>query len=157
MRTSTCMLAAALAAVLGTGQAARAQFAVMAGKSGPYPDMMAPSTMYPGQGFPGPSPYAPPAFAPAAYAGMGGPAPMGPMPPSPAMQGMQGMAMQGMAPGMPPGPGYGDGGYGGYGDYCDDGGGWTNLYFAFGEFLYLGPPNAEVAYAVPINRAFITG
>src|SRR6476660_8290626 len=150
MRTSTFMLAAALAAVLGLGQAAQAQYAAMAGQAGPYADMMAPSTMYSGQGFPGPSPYAPPAFAPAAYAGIGGPAPMGGMGPMPGPMGpmspMQGPMDTGAMSG---GAGYG-GGYGGYGDYCDDGG-WTNRYFAFGEFLYLRPRNAEVAYAVPIN------
>jgi major outer membrane protein len=151
MGTRTFMLAGMLAAVLGLGQAAWAQFATMGGQPGPYPDMMAPTGMYPGQNFPGPSPYAPPAFAPAAYAGMGGPAPMGPMQASPAM----GMGpMTGMAGGMPPGPGYGGSGYG---DYCDDGCGWTNRYFAFGEFLYLRPRNAEVAYAAPINGALVTG
>ena len=33
------------------------------------------------------------------------------------------------------------------------GGGWTNRYFAWGEFMYLRPRNAEVAYAVPVNAA----
>jgi hypothetical protein len=46
---------------------------------------------------------------------------------------------------------------GGGNDYCDNcgpgGGGWTNRYFAWGEFLYLKPKNAEVAYAVPVNAA----
>jgi len=152
------MLAAVAVAVLGAGEAARAQFAPMGGQAGPYPDMMGQMATYPGAGFPGPSPYAPPAFAPAAYAGIGGPAPMGPMPGSPAM--MQSPAAMGMAPlagtpnGMPPGPGYGGPGYG---NYCDDGCGWNNRYFVFGEFLYLRPRNAEVAYAVPINGALITG
>ena len=159
------MLAGMLAAVLGLGHGALAQFAPMGGQPGPYPDMMAPAGMYPGQGYPGPSPYAPPAFAPAAYAGIGGPAPMGPMQASPAM-GMGPMA--GGPAGMPApgygGPGYGGAGYGGpgyggpgLGDYCDDCCGWSNRYFAFGEFLYLRPRNAEVAYAAPINGALITG
>src|SRR5689334_18065110 len=132
--------------------------------------MMGGPGMY-GGGMPGPSPYAPPAFAPAAYAGIGGPAPMG-MPGGPGM--MQGMPMQGMPPmngpmqGMPGGAmpigdggGYGDGGYGdgGFGGgYCDDGcGGWTNHYFAFADFLYLRPRNAEVAYAVPVSAAAAAG
>jgi hypothetical protein len=144
------MLAAALAAVLGSGQSVRAQYGPMGGQAGPYGDMMAPTAMPMGMGMmapggmPGPSPYAPPAFAPAAYAGIGGPAPMG---------GMGGGAM--MAPmdmqGMPSAPAS----YGGGGGYCAPGGGcgWTNHYFAFGEFLYLRPRNAEVAYAVPIDSA----
>jgi len=154
------MLAAALAAVLGAGQAARAQYAPMGGMAGPYADMMGPSTMaggqvFPGQGFPGPSPYAPPAFAPAAYAGMGGPAPMGPTMGAP----MMGGAMMGGMGGPMPAPAYdGGGGYGGYGGFCDDGcGGWNNRYFVFGEFLFLRPRNAEVAYAVPVQGGLITG
>jgi hypothetical protein len=153
------MLAAVWAALLGADQAAVAQYGPMGGPAGPYADMMAPSSM----AMPGPSPYAPPAFAPAAYAGIGGPAPMGPMgsmagPMSP--MGSMGGPMNPMGPmqgspemsGMPMGgmPG-GPGGYGG--DYCDDCGGWTNRYFAFGEFLFLRPRNAEVAYAVPISSA----
>jgi len=59
------------------------------------------------------------------------------------------------------GGGYGDGGYGdgGFGGgYCDDGcGGWTNHYFAFADFLYLRPRNAEVAYAVPVSAAAAAG
>jgi len=171
MRTSTIMLAAALAGFLGLGQSAYAQYPAMAGQAGPYPDMMAASAMYSGQGSPGPSPYAPPAFAPAAYAGIGGPAPMGGMPPMGSMTSMQGAMDAGSMSAGPGygGPGYGGPGYGGPGyvgpgyggpgyggDWCDDGG-WTNRYFAFGEFLYLRPRNAEVAYAVPINGALITG
>jgi hypothetical protein len=49
-----------------------------------------------------------------------------------------------------PGGGY-PGGYGG--NNCDPCDGWANNYFAFGEFLYLRPRNAEVAYAVPISGA----
>lgn len=92
---------------------------------------------------PGQGPYAPPAFAPASYAGMGGPAPMGPMPGGPGMAGM---------PGMPIGSGGGDCYPGG--GICD---GWTNHYFGFGEFLYLRPRNAEVAYAVPIDSTAAAG
>jgi len=157
------MLAAALVALWGAGQAARAQFPGSPGPSGPYADMMAPSSMMQGPGMygggmPGPRPYAPAAFAPAAYAGIGGPAPMGPMPGGPGMmQGMQPMTgMQGMS-GMQAMP-VGDGGGYADGGYCDDGcGGWTNRYFAFGEFLYLRPRNAEVAYAVPISAAAAAG
>jgi Legionella pneumophila major outer membrane protein precursor len=150
MRTRTFMLAAAVAALLGLGQSARAQFAPMGGPAGPYADMMAPSSMGMGPGgMPGPSAYAPPAFAPAAYAGMGGPAPMGPMPGMGGMPGAMG-GMQGGMGGMPMDSGYGD--------YCDDcAPGWTNHYFAFGEALFIRPRNAEVAYAVPINGTVITG
>lgn len=134
-------------------------------------------------GYPGPSPYAPPAFAPASYAGMGGPAPMGspgmgqpgmgPMGMGSPSMGPMGMGPMGQNPQMAPmgmdgGPGIGQqaqGGSsfaglmdGGGGNYCDNcgpggGGGWTNRYFAWGEFMYLRPRNAEVAYAVPVNLA----
>jgi hypothetical protein len=173
-------LLAAAAAILGAGQAAVAQYGPMGGPAGPYPDMMGGGGMGMGGpgGFPGPSPYAPPAFAPASYAGMGGPAPMGPSGPmgpsvmSPSMSPMGGMG--GMPPQMAPlGVDAGANGMssmmqgssfaglaGGGGDYCDNcgpgGGGWTNRYFAWGEFLYLRPRNAEVAYAVPVNLAAAT-
>jgi hypothetical protein len=44
--------------------------------------------------------------------------------------------------------------YGGdcYGGAC---GGWTHRYFAFGEYLYLRPRNAEVAYAVPVDNTLL--
>jgi hypothetical protein len=166
----TFLLVAAIAALLGISQAANAQYGPMGGPAGPYPDMMGGGMMggMPGMGMvsapggmPGPSPYAPQGLAPAAYAGIGGPAPMGPMPSAPTMSPMGGMPMQmaplgmdgGMSgPGMPIGPGGGD--------YCPpDGGagGWTQRYFGFGEFLYLRPANAEVAYAVPVNSAAAGG
>ncbi len=171
MRMRTFLLLAAVAAILGFGQAAEAQYGPMGGgPAGPYPDMMGGGPM-PGMGMvanaggggmPGPSPYATQGFSPASYAGMGGPPPMGmgPMPGSPTMApmgmdgGMTGMGMQGM-PGMEmQGMGMMQGMGGGGGEYCPpDGapGGWTNRYFAFGEFLYLRPRNAEVAYAVPVD------
>jgi hypothetical protein len=50
------------------------------------------------------------------------------------------------SPGMPIGPGGSD--------YCSpDCCGWTHHWFAFGEFLYIRPGNAEVAYAVPVDSA----
>jgi hypothetical protein len=165
------MLAAVWAALWGAGQVASGQYGPMGGPASPYPDMMAPGSM----GMPGPSPYAPPAFAPASYAGIGGPAPMGPMGsmagpgmpmgsmpgqmgPMPGSPDMSGMSMGGMGGGMPGGM-QGMAGVPGYaGGYCDDGcNGWTNKYFAFGEFLYLRPRNAEVAYAVPVNGAALAG
>ena len=135
MQMRTFKLAVAIAAVLGLGQAAKAQYGPMGGPAAPYPSVMAPTYM------PGPSPYAPAAFDAAAYAGMGGPAMGGPMPGA-----MMGPEMGGMA-GMPVGPV-------GSEMYCDpEACGWTNHYFAFGEFLYIRPGNAEVSYAVPINGA----
>jgi hypothetical protein len=96
---------------------------------------------------------------------------MGPSVMSPSMSPMGGMGgMGGMPPQMAPlGVDAGANGMssmmqgssfaglaGGGGDYCDNcgpgGGGWTNRYFAWGEFLYLRPRNAEVAYAVPVDR-----
>jgi len=35
--------------------------------------------------------------------------------------------------------------------------GWSNHYFGFGEFLFLRPGNAEVAYAVPVSSAAAAG
>jgi len=83
------------------------------------------------------------------------------MPASPSMTPMANM------PGMPIGPGggnYGGGDYGG-GDYGGYGGGgydcppqgWSHHYFGFGEFLFLRPGNAEVAYAVPVSTAAAAG
>jgi hypothetical protein len=170
MRTRNFLLAA-VAAILGAGQAAYAQYGPMPGPAGPYPDMMAGGGMgMGGPGYPGPNPYAPPAFAPAAYAGMGGPAPMGgpmgPMPQTPTMAplgidgGMSGMGGTPMQGGSMMGGGMPGGGMGGSA-YCDDcgpaQGGWTNRYFAWGEFMYLQPKNAEVAYAVPVYAAAAAG
>jgi hypothetical protein len=150
----------------------------MGGPAGPYPpEMMGGGGMGMGGpgGFPGSSPYAPSAFAPASYAGMGGPAPMGggPMGPSvmsPSMSPMgpmsqpQSMAPMAMDGGNGMGPMQGGSSFSGLmdggGNYCNDcgpaGGGWTNRYFAWGEFMYLKPRNAEVAYAVPVNTAAAT-
>ena len=66
----------------------------------------------------------------------------------------------GPMPGMSMEAGYGAPAYGGggYGDYCDDcATGWTNHFFAFGEFLYIRPRNAEVTYASTIDSTVITG
>jgi hypothetical protein len=177
MRTRTFMLAAATVALLGA--AASGQYGPMPGAAGPYPSVMAPTYMPDpgmgagGGGMMGPQgAYAGPAFNPASYAGIGGPAPMGPgpMPASPSMTPMAPMsgpmgAMPGQMGAMPGpmGPGGADysGGYGGGGDYGGYGDcgpqGWTHHYFAYGEFLYLRPGNAEVAYAVPVNAAAAGG
>ena len=67
MRMRTFLLLAALAAILGIGQAAHAQYGPMGGPAGPYPDMMGGGMMggggMPGMGMvsapggmPGPSP-----------------------------------------------------------------------------------------------------
>lgn len=145
MHVRRFMLAAALAAILGPGHAAFGQYPSMGGAPAPYPSMMAPGPYMggPPQGMPGPSPYAPSPYAPASYAGMGGPEPMSPMGPMPTAPGMGDMG----APIGPGGSSFGE-------DICDVCG-WTNKYFAFGEFLYLRPRNAEVAYAVPISGAAI--
>jgi hypothetical protein len=141
------MLAAGMAAGLAVAQTALAQYAPMGGMAPSYSGMMAPSSLMPGM--PGPSPYAAPAFAPAAYAGMGGPAPMGPMLDYAGMAGTPPTGMSGDMPVM-------DGMAGpGYGPYMDGSCGWTNRFFFFGEFLYLRPRNAEVAYAVPIDGTVI--
>src|SRR6188474_664795 len=137
MRLRSFVLAALMVVLGGLGGITRAQYAPMGGPGGPY--AMAGGGYMPSPGMPGPSPYAPPAFAPAAYAGIGGPAPMGGMGGAPMMAPMD---IQGAMNSQ-----------GGGGGYCDPGGcgcGWTNHYFAFGEFLYLRPRNAEVAYAVPV-------
>src|SRR5262245_48399915 len=159
MRMRTFMLATAGVAVLCA--AASGQYGPMPGAAGPYPNVMAPTYMPEAggggmMGPPGmmgaPGMYPAPTFNPASYAGIGGPAPMGPMPGSPTMTPMASM------PGTPIGPGGGDygssygGDYGGgYGAPCADG--WSYHYFGWGEFLYLRPGNAEVAYAVPVNAA----
>jgi hypothetical protein len=160
----TFMLAAAGVAVLCA--AASGQYGPMPGAAGPYPSVMAPTYM-PDAGMMGPQgPYAAPGFNPASYAGIGGPAPMGPgpMPTAPTMTPMATM------PGTPIGPGgdysgnfagdysgYGDGGYGN-GGFCPPGQqGWSYHYFGWGEFLYLRPGNAEVAYAAPVNGAAAAG
>jgi hypothetical protein len=165
------MLAAAVVAVLGA--AASGQYGPMPGAAGPYPSVMAPTYMPDagmGGGMMGPQgPYAAPGFNPASYAGMGGPGAMGPTPASPMMTPMAPMAtpFQGVPPSMQGAPMTGDyvgGDYGAYasgmdGGYCPPGGpgGWSNHYFAWGDFLYLRPGNAEVAYAVPVNAAAATG
>src|SRR6188474_2787591 len=155
MRLRSFVLAALMVVLGGLGGITRAQYAPMGGPGGPY--AMAGGGYMPSPGMPGPSPYAPPAFAPASYAGIGGPAPMGPMSAPPSMAPMSMgpmMGPMGSSPGMEIGPG------GGGGDYCPPGygpDGWTNHYFAFGEFLYLQPRGAEVAYAVPISSAAAAG
>src|SRR5437868_5288408 len=180
MRIRTFMLAAAGVALLGA--AASGQYGPMPGAAGPYPNVMAPTYMPDpgmGGGMMGPQgPYAAPGFNPASYAGIGGPAPMGPTPASPTMTPMAQMpGPMGPMPG-PMGPGGGDygsygggdyggygggggdyGGYGGGGGFCPPGGpqGWSHHYFGFGDFLYLRPGNAEVAYAVPVNAAAAAG
>ncbi|ADB17897.1 hypothetical protein Psta_3233 [Pirellula staleyi DSM 6068] len=94
-----------------------------------------------------------------------GPMPMGPMPgmmQASYMQPMPGAAP--MAPPMMPGgmpcttaaPGCGDiAGAGACGGNCGDGcgcaDGWTDKWTVFGEFLYVRPRDAEVAYAQVIN------
>lgn len=90
------------------------------------------------------------AYSPVGYAGqpMGGEAP--PMPPG------------GVAP-MPSAMSYGcsDGiggcGPGGCGDGCGDCCGWGNRWNIFGEFLYLRPRDAEVAYASIIDGPIVAG
>jgi hypothetical protein len=120
-----------IAGLLALGQVASAQHP---GLEPPYG--IASAGMGPGGFAPPPGAYGPPGFSPAAYGGVMGP---GPMPPQ----------------GPPMGdPGYCPDCYGGagYGASCT---GWTNRYFAFGEYLYLRPRNAEVSYAVPVDNTLL--
>jgi len=140
----------------------------------PYaPPAFAPAS-YAGMGGPGPmgggmpgggmgGPMGPSAMGPGPMSsgpmGPGSYGPMGPMQMSPNMAplGVDGGAGGGMSSMM---AGSSFAGLAGGGDYCQDcgpGGGWTNKYFAWGEFLYLKPRNAEVAYAVPVNAAAAAG
>jgi len=43
------------------------------------------------------------------------------------------------------------------GGCCDDCGGWCHHISVFGEFLYLRPRNAEIAYSVPIDGNLVPG
>ncbi|MCI0360197.1 MAG: Lpg1974 family pore-forming outer membrane protein [Planctomycetaceae bacterium] len=123
MHAKPFVLAAILAALAGAGNTALAQY--------------------------GPSPYGyPPSYGPMMGPGMMGPATM------PGMYGPAGVASAGYMGGGPvqgPGPSC-DAGYskGGCADDCC-GGGYTHCWSVFGEFLYMRPRDAEVAYAVPID------
>jgi hypothetical protein len=151
MHAKSLVLAAILAGLAGAGNQALAQY--------------------------GPSPYGPGGYAPGGY-GPGAPGMMPGMPGSPMMGAMQagmmgpppGMMGGGMPPGMmgggvmPAGYGAGYGGptqamgctdspQGGCSTCCSPCGdcGWCNHWSVFGEFLYLRPRDAEVAYAVAID------
>lgn len=141
MQTKSFVFAAVLAAIGGWAESAKAQM----GPPPPYgignPAMM------------GGNPYAPAGYD----GGMGA---MGGMPGmmDPAMMGAMQAGAMGPMPGQPPGCDYGQGaglGCGPGGAACGDGGcctdGWCHHINVFGEFLYLRPRNAEIAYAVPID------
>jgi hypothetical protein len=143
MQIKSFVLAAALAAAVGWAGPASAQLGPPYGVA-PYPGMgfgMDGAAMMGGAGM-------------MAGGSMGPMGPMGPM-------GIAPIGAQAQAPGAP-GCGIGpdcaadpNGGYGGYcgGDGCGCGNcdGWCHHINIFGEFLYLRPRNAEIAYAVPID------
>jgi hypothetical protein len=149
MQTKSFVLAAMLAAALGWAAVASAQM-------GPPPGY----GYSPPGGFPmmGGNPYAPPGL----NDGSAGVMSMGMM--DPAMMGgpMMAGAVGPMPTQAPAGPGCctgvagcgadgcGDGGCG-CGPMCGCGGAWCHHINIFGEFLYLRPRNAEIAYAVPID------
>ena len=129
MYAKSLMVAAALAALAGVGGQAHAQYA----------PMMPP---YGGYGYPAMPPPGMPSMSP----GM--------------LPGMPGVVPAGFAGGMggpecaAPGPGCTDGACSGKGNGCgcdECCPGWCHRVSVFGEFLYMRPRNAEVAYAVPID------
>lgn len=127
MYAKSMILAAALAALAGVAGQAHAQYAPMA--------------PYGGYGYPVMPPPGMPAMSPAMLPGMPGVVPAN----------FAGMA----GPGGPTqGPGCADAACGGKGNGCgcdDCCKGWCHRVNVFGEFLYMRPRNAEVAYAVPID------
>ena len=138
MQTKSLTLAVLVTAVVGWASLAQAQ---MGPVSAPY------GYGYPAMG--GGNPYGPPGYDSSAP-GMMDPSLMGGL--------MQAGAM-GPGPAQAPSCDIGDpnaGGLGGagFGGCCD---GWCHHINVFGEFLYLRPRNAEIAYAVPIDGNLVPG
>jgi hypothetical protein len=122
MYAKSLVFAAALAAVAGVGGQAHAQYA--------------PMVPYGGYGYPMMPPPGMPSMSPAM------------------LPGMPGVVPANFAGAAEAGPGCTDGACTGKGSGCgcdDCKEGWCHRISVFGEFLYMRPRNAEVAYAVPID------
>lgn len=95
-----------------------------------------------------------------AWAQYGPAAPYGPSAPYGIAAMPGGMGLAAYQPAPPPDPSAGPGcgaACGGCGDCCDCCPGWCHRINVFGEFLYLRPRNAEIAYAVPVNGNLAPG